>query len=115
MGVKVTLWRNRLNFFCLSCEQSVYFVELLAHVQIQIDAIKCRSPFLFLVRHQLTIALHVGARLLVELANLFFVLALIELEGDIDVGRAGIELGLRQVGVEGDDLVAHLDTFAIAA
>lgn len=48
----------------------VYLLKLLAHIQVEVDTIKSRCPFMFLVRSQFPVCLHIGTCLRIQFMHL---------------------------------------------
>ena len=99
----------------LLLEQAIDLIELFAKVQIEVDAIEGRTPFFLHLRSQLTVGLHIGLRLLVQLTDLFLLAPGVHSEDDVQTGGTGIVISIGHLVVEGDETVADVETLGITS
>ena len=95
--------------------QLVDFIELTAHVEVQVDAVEGGAPLLLLVGGQLAVTLHIGAGLLVSQLQLLLLTERVQLKCFIQVGGAGVVIRVGHRVVAGDERVAQGDALVVTA
>ena len=95
-------------------ENFIHLIKLFPHVEIEVDAIEGGAPFVLGIGHEATIGLHIRQGALIHALNLLFILALIDVLGDVDTGQSGIVIGIAGIGIEGQEALAKAQTVGIA-